>query len=187
MKKTTREWVKKAEEDYVLAKHGRRSKVPVHGGVCFHCQQCAEKYLKGLMEELGLAVPKTHDLELLLVALVTHHSALRSLRRQQTSGGCRPGLGGCVRWRGGYCASANTRAGSSRQPRSVCPARFPRRWVWPSLRRQSVSGARARNDQPKQGLGALALRVAVTPTSLEPALQASSMPIPAFSSAPCVG
>src|SRR5438105_13297296 len=61
MKKTTREWVKKAEQDYVLAKQGSRSKVPVHDGVCFHCQQCAEKYLKGLMEELGLAVPKTHD------------------------------------------------------------------------------------------------------------------------------
>jgi hypothetical protein len=28
MKKTTREWVKKAEQDYVLAKHGSRSKVP---------------------------------------------------------------------------------------------------------------------------------------------------------------
>ena len=69
MQKTTRDWVKKAEEDYVLARQGRRSKVPVHDGVCFHCQQCAEKYLKGLMEELGLSVPKTHDLDLLLATL----------------------------------------------------------------------------------------------------------------------
>ena len=81
MKKTTREWVKKAEQDYVLAKQGSRSKVPVHDGVCFHCQQCAEKYLKALMEELGLAVPKTHDLDLLLAALMPHHPTLRSLRR----------------------------------------------------------------------------------------------------------
>lgn len=49
--------------------------------VCFHCQQCAEKYLKGLMEELGLPVPKIHDLELLLTALQPHHPTLRSLRR----------------------------------------------------------------------------------------------------------
>ena len=42
MKKTTAEWVRKAEEDYVLAKQGRRSKVPVHNGVCFHCQHKAE-------------------------------------------------------------------------------------------------------------------------------------------------
>src|SRR5207302_4294084 len=81
MKKATREWVKKAEEDYVLAKQGRRSKVPVHDGVCFHCQQCAEKYLKGLMEELGLAVLKTHDLDQVLTTLLPHYSTLRALRR----------------------------------------------------------------------------------------------------------
>jgi HEPN domain-containing protein len=81
MKKSTREWVKKAEEDYVLAKRGSLSKVPVHNGVCFHCQQCAEKYLKGLMEERGLPVPKTHFLDVLLRALLPHHRTLRPLRR----------------------------------------------------------------------------------------------------------
>src|SRR3954447_8250973 len=81
MKKTTREWVKKAEQDYVLAKQASRSKVPVHDGVCFHRQQCAEKYLKGLMEEIGLPVPKTHVLSVLLTALAPHHPTLWSLRR----------------------------------------------------------------------------------------------------------
>src|SRR6266481_47032 len=81
MKKTTREWVKKAEQDYVYAAQGRQSEVPVHDGVCFHCQQCAEKYLKGLMEELGISVPKTHDLEALLDELKAHHPSLRSLHR----------------------------------------------------------------------------------------------------------
>src|SRR5207302_7360563 len=81
MKKTTREGVKKAEQDHVLAKHASRSKVPVHDGVCFHCQQCAEKYLKGMMEELGLPVPKTHVLDPLLTPLVPHHPTLRSVRR----------------------------------------------------------------------------------------------------------
>ena len=55
--------------------------MPVHDGVCFHCQQGAEKYLKALMEELGLSIPKTHDLDVLLSALVAHHATLRSLRR----------------------------------------------------------------------------------------------------------
>jgi HEPN domain-containing protein len=81
MKRTTREWIKKAEQDYVLAQQAGRSPVPVHDGVCFHCQQCAEKYLKGLLEELGMPVPKTHDLEALLSSLVPHHPTLRSLRR----------------------------------------------------------------------------------------------------------
>src|SRR5229473_154765 len=81
MKKATKEWVKKAEQDYILAEQGSRSRLPVHDGVCFHCQQGAEKYLKALMEELGLFIPKTHDLDVFLTALRTAHPMLRSLRR----------------------------------------------------------------------------------------------------------
>jgi HEPN domain-containing protein len=77
----TREWVKKAEHDYVAARQLGRRKVPFHEIVCFHCQQCAEKYLKGLMEELGLPVPKIHFLDRLLTALKPHHPTLRTLRR----------------------------------------------------------------------------------------------------------
>jgi HEPN domain-containing protein len=33
------------------------------------------------MEELGLAVPKTHDLDRLLTGLTPHHPTLRRLRR----------------------------------------------------------------------------------------------------------
>jgi HEPN domain-containing protein len=53
----------------------------MHDAVCFHCQQCAEKYLKALLEELGLAVPKTHDLMRVLAVLLPHHPSLGSLRR----------------------------------------------------------------------------------------------------------
>ena len=81
MKKTTRAWVRKAEEDYVLAVQAGQSDVPVHDGVCFHCQQCVEKYLKGLIEELGLPVPKTHTLVLLLAVLVSQYPELKSFRR----------------------------------------------------------------------------------------------------------
>lgn len=81
MKKATKEWIKKADVDYLLANQGRESKTPVHDGVCFHCQQCVEKYLKALMEEIGLSIPKTHDLDVLLTALLPHHLKLRSMRR----------------------------------------------------------------------------------------------------------
>ncbi len=81
MKRPTRDWVKKAEQDYALAVLGSKSKAPIHDGVCFHCQQCAEKYLKALMEEIGIAIPKTHTLVLLLTALVPDHPELRSFRR----------------------------------------------------------------------------------------------------------
>src|SRR5262249_10644533 len=73
--------VRKAEADYVIARKCRRSATPLHDGLCFHCQQCAEKYLKGLLEELALAIPKTHDLDYLLTLFLPHHSSLRALRR----------------------------------------------------------------------------------------------------------
>jgi HEPN domain-containing protein len=53
----------------------------LHDQLCFHCQQAAEKYLKALVEEIGLSVKKTHELEDLLDQLLPHHRSLRSLRR----------------------------------------------------------------------------------------------------------
>ncbi|HLF06406.1 MAG TPA: HEPN domain-containing protein [Thermoplasmata archaeon] len=64
----TREWVDKAEADRATAL--RESKVrsnPNRDAVCFHAQQCAEKYLKAFLQESGVAFPKVHD----LVALAT--------------------------------------------------------------------------------------------------------------------
>jgi HEPN domain-containing protein len=81
MKKLTREWVRKAEADYRGARRLVPSRPPVHDLVCFCCQQCAEKYLKGLLEEDGLIVPRTHNLEDLLDRLVTAYPELNSLRR----------------------------------------------------------------------------------------------------------
>jgi HEPN domain-containing protein len=49
--------------------------------VCFHCQQCAEKYLKALLQESGRPVPRTHELVDLLNLLVSDHASLRSHKR----------------------------------------------------------------------------------------------------------
>ena len=81
MKRATAEWVRKAEDDRLIARRSSRSTKALHDGVCFHCQQCAEKYLKALMEEQGVSIPKTHDCEHLLNILLAHHPSLRSLRR----------------------------------------------------------------------------------------------------------
>jgi HEPN domain-containing protein len=81
MKRLTREWVQKAEADYRAAVKLERGSDPLHDQACFHCQQCAEKYLKALLEELGRTIPYTHVLEDLLTLLLPHHASLRSLRR----------------------------------------------------------------------------------------------------------
>ncbi len=70
MKAATHEWVKKAESDYQLAVSlMRRRKPPVRDQACFLFQQASEKYLKARLEEAGVNVPKTHDLEMLIQLL----------------------------------------------------------------------------------------------------------------------
>src|ERR1051325_7430023 len=67
MKPTTREWVDKAEADFATALLLRKSrKKHSRDIVCFHLQQCVEKYLKARLEEAGIVIAKTHDLEKLL-------------------------------------------------------------------------------------------------------------------------
>jgi HEPN domain-containing protein len=60
-----RAWVEKAEEDFVLARSALRRKKPLITGVCFHAQQCAEKYMKALLVSKKAGFPMTHDLLLL--------------------------------------------------------------------------------------------------------------------------
>ncbi len=67
MRPTVAEWVAKAEEDFaILERESRVRKNPAYGGMCFHAQQCAEKYLKARLAQAGLGFPRTHDLMLLL-------------------------------------------------------------------------------------------------------------------------
>jgi HEPN domain-containing protein len=81
MKRATREWVRKAEKDYRFAVQNVGANEPFYDQLCFHFQQSAEKYLKALQEELGLAIPRTHVLKELLAMLAPHHPTLTSLRR----------------------------------------------------------------------------------------------------------
>jgi HEPN domain-containing protein len=65
------EWVAKAEGDFLTAgRELRARKSPNYDAVCFHAQQCAEKYLKAVLQERGEHIPKIHFLlELLAMAL----------------------------------------------------------------------------------------------------------------------
>jgi HEPN domain-containing protein len=60
-----RAWVERAEEDFILAGSALKRKKPLTSGVCFHAQQCAEKYIKALLISRGIEFPKTHDLLML--------------------------------------------------------------------------------------------------------------------------
>ena len=81
MNRLTRDWVRKAEADHYGATRLQSGPEPVHDLVCFHCQQLAEKYLKALLEMSGLGVPRTHDLDRLLLLLAPTFPALVKLKR----------------------------------------------------------------------------------------------------------
>jgi len=61
------EWVAKAEHDLANAAHVVRMgpNCPADT-VCFHAQQCAEKYLKALLAANGIDFPRTHEIETLV-------------------------------------------------------------------------------------------------------------------------
>lgn len=71
------EWVDKAEADYqsAVVLH-RRRKAPLPDVVCYHCQQCVEKYLKAYLIAQGNTPPRIHDLEDLLNLCALHDATL---------------------------------------------------------------------------------------------------------------
>ncbi len=64
---TVRQWIEKAEHDIRNAEHTLTLKKNCpFDTVCFHAQQCAEKYLKALLVSRSIDFPKTHDLRVLM-------------------------------------------------------------------------------------------------------------------------
>jgi HEPN domain-containing protein len=81
MKPMTAEWVAKAEGDFAtMERESRARKNRNYDGVCFHAQQCAEKYLKARLCEAGIAFTKVHDLVSLLEKVVAAEPAWESFR-----------------------------------------------------------------------------------------------------------
>lgn len=83
MKPLSREWVEKAEGDFATASRELRArKSPNYDAVCFHAQQCIEKYLKARLQEADIAFGRTHNLVALLDRLsrLGKYSVLSSAR-----------------------------------------------------------------------------------------------------------
>jgi len=66
MNKLTEEWIEKAEKDHLVAVREMELTPPVPEAVCFHSQQCIEKYMKAILQENKVEPERTHDLDILL-------------------------------------------------------------------------------------------------------------------------
>jgi len=59
-------WFQKAENDLLNVHNNLQAEQYASDTVCFHCQQAAEKYLKGFLTWHQVSFVKTHDLLALL-------------------------------------------------------------------------------------------------------------------------
>jgi HEPN domain-containing protein len=77
---TPREWRLLAERDMAVADHLASTMRPVPTeAIAFHCQQAAEKYLKGTLVILGEEPPYTHDLDELCALAEKHRPSYTSI------------------------------------------------------------------------------------------------------------
>jgi HEPN domain-containing protein len=81
MNELTSEWVEKADSDFhssgLLLTAGES---PIPDAACFHCQQCAEKYLKAFLQEHMVRFERTHSLTLLIDLCKTQDQDFENLR-----------------------------------------------------------------------------------------------------------
>ena len=77
------EWVQKAENDLRNAAHTLKiARQCPTDTVCFHAQQCVEKYLKALLTWKAIEVPRTHRIQE-LIPLVPPEARPRLERHEQ--------------------------------------------------------------------------------------------------------
>ncbi len=59
-------WITKAEHDLKIAGSELKTEEPAHDMICYHFQQCAEKYLKAWLIATGVEPRRTHNIHILL-------------------------------------------------------------------------------------------------------------------------
>jgi HEPN domain-containing protein len=81
MNQALAEWLSKAEGDFITAgRELRARKFPNFDSACYHCQQCAEKYLKAILQANDKHIPKTHYLLELLALILKFDSSYEFLK-----------------------------------------------------------------------------------------------------------
>jgi len=75
-----RRWVDKAKNDLLDADNNLAADRVPYDTVCFHCQQAAEKLLKGFLVAHGREYPLTHNLFVILDNVVEYEPSAESLR-----------------------------------------------------------------------------------------------------------
>ncbi len=78
-------WCLKADNDLKAGKDELVTKEPATDTVCFHMQQCVEKYLKAFMVYHGREISKTHNIALLLQQCFDIDIAFNELKQKKVA------------------------------------------------------------------------------------------------------
>ena len=73
-------WIIKADNDLKAGKDELATENPATDTVCFHMQQCVEKYLKAFLVHKNHEIAKTHNLTLLLQECMEIDSEFQNLQ-----------------------------------------------------------------------------------------------------------
>lgn len=77
-----KEWLAKADEDFLFAEANLREGSEFYAQLCFHFQQAAEKYLKAYIISHNLPFERVHDLVMLLKSCASHNPDFAELREE---------------------------------------------------------------------------------------------------------
>jgi HEPN domain-containing protein len=75
----TKAWLTKAKSDLEAAVHNLTASPPLLGDLVFHCQQAAEKAMKGFLAWHDVPFRKSHDLEEIGEACLSIDTSLKDL------------------------------------------------------------------------------------------------------------
>ena len=71
-------WLAIAEEDLRVSRGCLKLEIPAPGSAAYHCQQAAEKVVKGLLVIAGAAFTRTHDMDELVDLALAHYPDQKS-------------------------------------------------------------------------------------------------------------
>jgi HEPN domain-containing protein len=72
-------WIQKAENDLKTGSDEFKTDEPATDTICFHAQQCAEKYLKAFLILTGNEIEKTHNISRILKQCMELDSTFNAL------------------------------------------------------------------------------------------------------------
>lgn len=77
-------WLVKADNDFKTAGQIFNVEEIITDTICFHCQQAAEKYLKGYLVSKNISPEKTHKIESLLALCIRLDSSFEEISEAKT-------------------------------------------------------------------------------------------------------